>query len=571
MNDTAGALDIIVEREVAVPMRDGVTLRANVFRPDTTEPLPALVIRTPYGKVGGGYEDVVRAGYAVVSQDCRGRYTSEGEFTVFSQEDTGDAEDGYDTVEWTAAQAWCNGNVGTMGASYDAWLQYKLAALRPPHLKAMSAVSIPTELTDVDWPGTFKPGRRICWWLMTIAPDLRRRQGLPPPHKPMEAAKIWNELEQGRMLGLLPWIRVVQYLPEPLARHVADWLHDPGRHPWKLRDAHKSIEVPNLDFTGWYDHCCSIEQFTGMRKHAATEQARNHTRVVIGPWNHSNLGRRKQGAFDFGLNAELNIRQMQIRWFDYWLKGLDSSVTGEPAVRYFVMGSETWKSAETWPPQNLDHMELFLAGDGDGDAQDPDGSGALVREPPEDAGSPDTYTYDPFDPVPTLWDRACMHGVSDRRSLDYRRDILRYRTAPLEEDIEVVGNPEVILFAASSAPDTDFFVRLIDDEPGGPAKDVCFGMIRARYRNGFESEELLTPGEIIRFHIRMGITACRFRKGHRLRLDICSSDFPDHDRNHNVGRNDLMDTELAVAEQSVHHSPPHPSSLVLSVQSGPPG
>jgi len=258
----------------------------------------------------------------------------------------------------------------------------------------------------------------------------------------------------------------------------------------------------------------------------------------------------------------VNIQLMQIRWFDYWLKGIDNGTAREPAVRYFVMGSGTWKSAETWPPPNVHLTTFYLAGEGD--AHLPEGSGALLAEPRTNE-PPDTFTHDPFDPVPTPWDTAYFYNVSDRRRLDYRNDILRYRTAPLEEDVEVVGNPEVVLYASSSAVDTDFFVRLVDDDPGGAAMEVCYGMVRARHRNGLDSEDLLIPGEVTRFHVRMGITSCCFRKGHRIRLDICSSDFPNHDRNHGTGRDDLLDAETVIAEQKVFHSPKYPSSLILPV------
>jgi putative CocE/NonD family hydrolase len=555
-------LGTVNERDVAVPMRDGVTLRANVFRPAAPGRFPVLVHRTPYGKAQGGFEGFVRAGYAVVSQDTRGRYASEGEFKVFSVENTGDAEDGYDTVEWAAGQPWSNGRVGTFGISYDAWMQYQLARLQPPHLLAMSALSIPTELTDIDWPGAFKPARRVRWWVTTLAPDLRRRAGLPPPHTPADAQTLWTELEQGRLLGLVPWGRLPPYLPSPLAEQVADWLRHPGRKAWRFAEAHRDIAVPNLDFTGWYDHCCSIEHFGGMRASARTETAREHSRVVIGPWNHVGIGRRRQGAFDFGPDAEVDVRQLQLRWFDHWLKGIDDGVTREPAVRYFVMGSGEWKSADAWPPPGLDRLELFLASQGD--AGRVDGSGALLLAPQD--GLPDTYTHDPFDPVPTLWDPALFYGVADRRRLDHRRDILRYRTAPLEQDVEVVGRPEVVLHAACSGPDTDVFVRLVDDAPDGPAMEVCYGMVRARHRHGLDTEALLTPGTVIEFRIRMGITACRFRQGHRIRLEVCASDFPNHDRNHGTGRNDLFDAEMASTEQTIFHDPQRPSMLVLPVQ-----
>lgn len=562
MNQTSGALGVIIENNVAIPMRDGIVLRANIFRPDGPGRFPALVHRTPYGKKNNGVEDFVRAGYVVVSQDFRGRYASDGVFTVFSEEDTKDGEDGYDTVEWAAEQPWCDGKIGSFGVSYDAWAQYQMARLRPPHLVAMNAISIPLELTDVDWPGVFKPARRVHWWLNAMAPDLRRRACSPPPHTSAEATKIWNDLENGRMLGLLPWIRVAQYLPSPLAEQVADWLRHPNRRPWKFNDAHKEIDVPNLDFTGWFDHCCGVDHFSGMRKNARSETAREHTKVILGPWNHSNIGKSEQANFSFGPNAKMNITQTQILWFDYWLKGIANGMDREPPVRYFVLGSEKWKTSETWPPKNLNQHILHLASDGD--ANLPNGSGKLELEQRDDDAT-DTFTSDPFNPVPTLWDEKCFHNVSDRHRLDHRTDILRYRTAPLNEDLEVVGHPEVVLHASCSAPDADVFVRLSDEPPDGPAMEICHGMVRARHRHGLDEEALLTPGEVTRFRVRLGATACRFRKGHQIRLDVCASDFPNYDRNHHTGGNDLLETEMTTADITVHHSPKHPSTLILPV------
>jgi putative CocE/NonD family hydrolase len=553
----------IIERDVPITMRDGVLLRANIFRPEAPGKLPALIQRTPYGKIVEGVDDFARAGYVVVSQDTRGRYASDGEFKVFSEEDTGDGEDGYDTVEWAAAQPWCDGNIGTFGASYAAWTQYQLARLRPPHLKAMSAISIPAELTELDWPGAFRPGRRVKWWVTSMDPDLRRRAGLPPPHTSEEAKKLWEDGQRQSIHALLPWVNISQHLAPPLSDHVKGWLQNPDRRPWKFVEAHQNIEVPNLDFTGWFDHCTGINNFVSLQRTARTQNARKHTKMIIGPWNHSNLGLRKQGDFDFGLQAELNIQQTQIRWFDFWLKGIDNGITHEPAVKYFVMGSGEWKSAETWPPQARETMQVYLASNGD--AHLPDGTGALVDKPPEQ-GKADAYTCDPLDPVPTLWSANEVYGVSDRRRLDHRADILRYCSAPLEHDLEVVGNPEVFLYAASSAVDTDFFARLVDDDPAGPAIEVCYGFLRARYRNGLDKELPLTPGEVAQFRIRLGIVACCFRKGHRIRLEVCSSDFPNHDRNHNTGKNDLLDAEMVIAKQKVFHSPQYPSSLFLPLQ-----
>ncbi len=556
-----GALGIIEEHDVPVPVRDGVVLRANIFRPDAPGTFPGLLLRTPYGKPKGGFERFVRSGYVVVTQDARGRYASEGEYLPYTV-DTLDGQDGYDSVEWLAQQPFCNGKVGTFGASYNAWMQWSLARLRPPHLVAMCAYSIPLENTEVDYWGSFRPGRRIKWWLTTIAPDIRRRKNLPGPQTKEEALKIWDEIEQMRWLQFMPWLEFPKYLPEGMAEYAEDWLKHPNRRCWKFDEVHKEVEVPNLDFSGWYDHCGGTMAHLGLaQKNGRTEAVRTQTKLVIGPWNHSNLGKRKQGEIDFGPQAELDLQHMMVRWFDLWLKGIKNEVDQEPPVRYFVMGTNRWKKASTWPPEGLSEAVYYL--DSEGGAHLPDGSGGLGTGSASGEAT-DTYTYDPNDPVPTLWSRALFTSPADRRQLAYRQDILVYRTDLLEKDVEVVGYPEVVLYAATSAADTDFFARLVDEHPdGGPALEICYGMVRARHRHSLDREEFITPGEVTEYRIRLGATACRFLKGHRIRLEITSSDFPNHDRNHNTGGNDLAETALVPAKQEVYHSKAYSSRLII--------
>ena len=279
-------------------------------------------MRTPYGKPASGFEPFVRAGYAVVAQDSRGRYASEGKYVPFTVERTQDGEDGYDSVEWLAAQPYCNGKVGTFGVSYNGWMQWSLARLRPPHLVAMCANSIPLEITDLDWWGSFRPGRRVKWWITNIAPDLRRRHGLPPPHTPEEAEKIWEEQEQMRWIWFLPWMDLPRYLPPGLREYARDWLRNSARRCWRFDRIHREVEVPNLDFSGWYDHCNgSMRHLQLMQKHARTKAAREQSRLVIGPWNHKHLGERALGSMDYGPEAQVDLTQVMIRWFDHWLKG----------------------------------------------------------------------------------------------------------------------------------------------------------------------------------------------------------------------------------------------------------
>ncbi|MDP6110987.1 MAG: CocE/NonD family hydrolase, partial [Planctomycetota bacterium] len=335
----------------------------------------------------------------------------------------------------------------------------------------------------------------------------------------------------------------------------------PNRRPWKFDEVHKEVSVPNLDFSGWYDHCGgTMAHLKLMQENAQTAEARQQTKLVIGPWSHPTIGQRKIGEIDFGPQAQLDIHDLILRWFGYWLGGAQNGIDKEPPCRYFVMGSAKWKNAETWPPP-MQEKTLYMGSDGQASAE---GSGRLL-DGIQETGSCDTYTFDPNDPVPTLWSRSLFSSPADRRKLEHRQDILYYRSEPLDQEVEVVGYPEVVLYASSSAPDTDFFARLIDEEPDGPATEVSYGFMRARHRNSYDTEELLNPGEVTEFRIKLSAAAIQFQAGHRIRIEITSSDFPNHDRNHNTGRNDLVDTELRKAEQTIHHSPEFPSRLIMPV------
>lgn len=575
MNESAGELGITFEEDVETPMRDGVILRGNMWRPDAPGRYPALLLRTPYRKRATGFERYARAGYVVLCQDIRGRYASDGEYVSQVDLHSPNAEDGYDTIEWLAEQPFCNGKVGTFGLSFLSLLQWKTAALRPPHLAAMCAYSLPLDRRAIDYTGSFRPGRRVNALLTTNAPDMGRRQGMAGPHTREEARRIWEEIERGSWNWFLPWRDLPRYLPRGLAESVEHWLEHPGRPIWKLGEAHSQIEVPNLDFSGWYDNCagsCSASEvppegamyhLAGMQKKARTEAARTQSKLVLGPWNHIGIGSRRTGEVDFGPQAEVDIIDIMIQWFDYWLKGRPNGVDQWPAVRYFVMGSAKWRRAEKWPPPGLGERTYYLSGKGD--AGDVGGGGRLLEELSGEETA-DKFNYDPRNPVPTLWSPHGFMLATDRRQLEYREDILYYRTPPLVEEVEVAGYPKVVLHASSSAPDTDFFARLIDEDPGGRALEVCYGMVRARHRHSLERSDFITPHETTEFHILLGPTACSFSPGHRIRLEVTSSDFPNHDRNHNTGRDDLSDAELVTADQTVHHGGTRPSRLILPVQ-----
>lgn len=546
---SAEQIKVVVEKDVPVPMRDGVVLRGDVCRPDQGGPYPVLLMRTPYGK-RHNFDRYVKAGYIVVCQDARGRYASDGTYESFVRFQTHDAEDGYDTVEWAARLPGSNGKVGTFGASYNAFLQWRLAPLQPPSLVAIAAQTIPGRYTDLEGPGTIRPGRRLTWWIKTMAPDMHCRAS-KTPQVPMEPDS-W--------MSFVPWLELPPELFGDESEAVFDWLRHPHTDPWQLDRGCREITVPNLDIVGWYDHCNGdMLLYRTLAREGKTEAARKGSRIVIGPWGHSTRGKRKFGAIDFGPEAALDLAEVEIRWFDYWLKGQDNGIDREPPVKIFVMGDNRWRGEPEWPLRRAREEVLLLTSGGR--ANTPAGDGRLVRQSPPPGK--DTYVYDPKDPVPSLHGKASFAMVADQRPLADRQDILVYQTEPFSERIEVTGNPVVELYAASSAPDTDWFVRLIDVAPDGLARDVCQGVIRARYRNGIDRPELITPGEVLRYTIRMGATSNAFLPGHRIRLDVTSSDFPNFDRNHNTAADQNADGVLAIARQTIFHGGDHATRLIL--------
>ena len=304
----------------------------------------------------------------------------------------------------------------------------------------------------------------------------------------------------------------------------------------------------------------SIKHLTTLQKIGGTETARRDSKVVLGLWNHGGVGKRVLGEFDFGLGAGMDMHQEIIRWFDYWLKGMDNGVDAIPAVRYYVIGSGKWKESASWPPSGYEPFSYFLDAGKDGSADPP--SLALTPEPASQE-SQAGYMYDPHDPVPTLWGRDFYSLPGNRRRLYHRPDILRYRTDALTRCLEVAGEAKVNLYVASSTRDTDFFARLVDEDPDGPALEISYGMVRARHRNGLDREDFLVEGQVTEIEIDLGPTACCFLPGHRLMLEITSSDFPSHDRNHYTGENDLFDSRLEITQVTLHHAPAYPSRLVL--------
>lgn len=577
-------MDIVVQKNVPVPMRDGVTLATDIYRPATGGPAPTLVARLPYSKdllatltlLMPDPLRVAQAGYAVLVQDCRGCYLSEGTSTPFIHE----AADGADAIAWAAAQPWSSGAVGMVGGSYLGAAQWLAAAEAPPALKAI-APFITSDRFYAPWTyqgGAFQLGFCLFWALGYFAlPELHRRLA-------RRTATLAEVSAATRALGSID--ALYRRLPlaaipelEAAAPFYLDWLEHPYDDPyWRAIDPSRrqeQIRIPSLHIGGWYDPFLggTLASYQGMRDHGATPEARR-PQLVVGPWSHGIW----HGAFperDFGLLAStdaIDLTGIQIRWFDTWLKGHPAASDDEPPVKIFVMGVDQWREEEDWPLPDTAYRRLYLRSRGH--ANTGDGDGALSWEPPADEPC-DRYRYDPRDPVPTRGGATLLPGAlaavnagpRDQRPVEARADVLVYTTGPLERDLEVTGPVSLVLYAASSACDTDFTGKLVDVYPDGRALLITDGILRARCRGLPGGAEPLEAGRVYELRIDLVATANVFKAGHRVRLEVSSSNFPRFDRNTNTGGVIAREAEAdcMVATNSVFHSAAHPSHLLLPI------
>ena len=561
---------VATQKDVPAKMRDGTVLRADIHRPDSDESFPVLLIRTPYSKQHERYQEsgsrLAERGYIVVVQDVRGRHASEGEFMPgFYSSEHMDAEDGYDTVEWAARLPGSSGRVGTVGNSYDGWTQWELAHTRPPALKAMYASGIAANLLDRELSGVLRLGRVLYWTVCTLSPDQRRRAGVESGLTAVaEAERLWLERDRSKWLWFLPLMGIPEDAMFGMAGHFRRWLEDHTSDHFGFLEKHRQVEVPVLHTTGWYDQQIgAMKQFTGMVENGRTEHARKNQHLVVGPWTHTNTDLVSTvGAVDFGPEAPRDFYELADLWFGRWLKGETNQAKEWPPVQLFVMGANRWRDEYEWPLARTAFTDFYLHSSGQ--ANTPFGDGLLSPELPAEE-PPDRYSYDPRDPVMTLYTTGGQHEPQDQRALDGRRDVLVYVTPALREPIEVTGPVTVKLYAASSAPDTDFVVKLIDVWPDGFAQELCHGIVRARYRESFERPSLIEPERVYEYTINVNPTSNLFRAGHRIRLDVTSSDFPNFDRNHNTGGSDYAEATLKPASQTIFHTAAYPSRIILPV------
>jgi putative CocE/NonD family hydrolase len=578
-----------LEVDVVIPMRDGSSLATDLYFPTQAGIYPVLLERTPYGKhqsamVGMGMPQfLAQHGYIVAIQDARGRYASDGTWYPFLEEAWGEKRDGYDTVEWLARQPWSSGKVGMFGGSFAGFNQYLMAGDLPPHLAALFPRQAPCSLRQ-EWVyrgGAFELGFMFMWAARQSKEALRNRL---------------TQLEHQSLQNALTFASSWPLTSQPLFHDPFQWIQDylnlqDDEEYWRQWDVsihHAACDRPMYHMASWYDIFLggSLKNFCGMRAQATSDAARRKHRLIIGPWLHGPWvdkapAGRLAGEMDFGQEALWDLNDGLLRWFEFWLKGIDNGVMSEPAVRYFVMGLNQWKTADDWPPPGIQSRNLYFSQRKSGSSRSLY-DGSLHWNPPDKSVEPAVYTHDPDDPVPSLggntlfslavrkpgeefnWDDFnAQAGPRDQRAIEVR--CLTFTTEPLDNDLEVTGPVHASLYVSSSALDTDFVVRLCDVYPDGRSILVCDGIQRARYRESDYQPSLLEPGKVYAISVDLWATSNLFRAGHRIRVVVNSSCFPRFDINPGTGESGATATRKVKAENRIHMDRDFPSHIVLPV------
>lgn len=560
--------EVVVEFNVPVRMRDGVTLRANVYRPVEGRH-PVLLTRTPYGKdfPNAGLPldppQVARRGYVVALQDVRGRFASEGDWRPFAYESC----DGADSIAWASSLPYSDGRVATFGGSYVGFTQWAAAVGAPEALRAITPTFTWGDPLDglVFRGGAFELGLGATWTLLLGLNGVARRHAANPQQAALATAAVVREYDA---LALAGYASLPLREFAPLARHgLYEEIREAFDHPMDRAVAgdldvaarRDRATAPAFLVGGWYDVFLggTLDNYASLRKRGVP------AKLLIGPWAHLQHGSRiGEAVFGFASQAAFidlrsDLGSLLVRWFDRWVKGVENGIDREPPVLIFVMGANRWRAETEWPPARMLQTSYYLRGDG----------GLSIERP--GAELPDEYEYDPRDPVPTLGGATLLApefaaGAFDQRPIEARRDVLSFTTAPLDRDLDLIGPVRLHLIAASSAPDTDFIGRLVDVHPDGYAQNLTDGIVRASYRDP-EHPAPIEPGRAYEYVIDLWSTANRFLAGHRIRVDVTSSSFPRWDRNPNTGRPLGTDAELRPARQSILHDSEHPSRIVLPI------
>lgn len=567
---------IVRESGVAVPMRDGVILRAEVWRPAATGKFPTLVYRTPYGAKRALDSSImakaVACGYAVVVQDVRGRYESAGEYLAYPQE----GRDGYDTIEWAARQPWSDGNIGTFGLSYPGAVQWLAAMERPPHLRAMVPAMTFSSPRNFFYSGGVFDLSWITWIWNNIAPDVRVKKNLPGPKTGQEAREEFRKLGAS-FQRKLP-LSALEEL-KPVAPWYYEWLRHEPYDPWwdwaELRGKYdRPRDVAVLNFSSWHDEAYgpegAVTNFNGLRA-ARRGQRDPKTQLILGPWSHGVPGPEdcKVGRRDFCPAGTIDYDAMVLDWMDRYVRGIPNGVDRRAPVRYFVMGANEWREAAEWPLPQAEMTSLYLHANGKRMDR-----GDLRREPVTAEASSTSFVSDPNDPVRDP--HPFYSGANDYRALADRADVLVFDSEPLDRDTEITGPITAEIYLEVDAPDTDLWVRVLDVAPDGTAYNLMspgLDVLRASYakaaleyhRTGVAGgqRELLQPGTVYKLTLPNLMTSNVFKKFHRIRVQISATFFPGFSRNLHTGELETVSGKMRTATIRIHHDREHASRIIL--------
>ena len=543
-----------VQYNVMVPMRDSVRLSTDIYRPDAEGSYPVILTRNPYGN-GSGQNDSRQGnfwasrGYVYLYQDVRGRYDSEGAWYPTAHE----GEDGQDAIQWAAEQPWSNGKVAMIGGSYMGIDQWQAACLGSPNLKTIVPI-----LSPLSAYRSFHPGGAFLLGQAAWALRMAGRTAQAQRHD--WSWHFWHlpVVELDNAMGYeIPFWR--------------DWVqHANYDEYWEQIDFAAKIEnvgIPTFKIGGWYDAWLAGTLSSHSLLQEQTKSPHTLQKLIIGPWPHTANPGRKTGEIDFGPDAGVQFDLVALPWMEYWLKGTDNTIETEAPVRLFVMGENRWRSEETWPPAGVQYQPYYLHSGGGANSSQGDGTLSSVEPQKEPF---DRFDYDPRNPVPTRGGNLAgipgfEPGPLDQAPVEARHDVLVYTSAALEQDMEVTGPLTMTLHAASSALDTDFTAKLVDVHPDGRAFNLADGIVRARFRESLTAPSLLEPGKVYRLRIDLMATSNVFKKGHRIRVQVSSSNFPRFSRNLNTGNSPERDTAMVTAAQRVYHEPDYPSHILLPV------
>jgi putative CocE/NonD family hydrolase len=569
-------MNILVEKSLRVPMRDGVWLATDLYRNADGSAAPVLVMRLPYDKerfVSPETMTLVQAGFHVVIQDSRGRFASQGEFHASVQE----INDSVDCYTWVAQQSWCDGRIGTLGGSYVGQVQWLASPQMPDAVQAMAVLLAPVDhYSDIAYRGgVLNLGSMLFWCSMMALGEQGRRiaAGTATPAalqaQAMAAgnlANLYNELPLAGMAHL-----------QGISPHFFDWISHPAYDDfWHKIDARNfaQIDKPVLHIGGWYDIFLngSLQGYIGMRRNAKSAEARSRQKLVVGPWSHGTNWTSSYHEMEYGMHASgeaVNLTGLQLRWHERWVKGIPNGIDQEPPVRIFVMGINQWRDEADWPLPDTRYTPYYLHSNGHANTLHGDGTLSPVAPGKE---APDQFVYNPLDPVPSIGGANLMPfasaiGPRDQRQVETREDVLVFTTPVLTQHVEVTGPVIAHLYVSSSAPDTDITCKLVDVHPDGRAMLLTDGILRLRYRHSFTEPTLLQPDEIVPVTIDLWSTSNVFLAGHRIRVEVSSSCFPKFARNSNTGGNVAMESpeQYQVAVNRIYHDANHPSHLLLPI------